>query len=243
MFFPDKIKSIRPTDKVLEVGPGAMPYHRSDVLLEKKFEETEWFSQSGNQKPEFAGKPVVFYDGGRFPFKDNEFDYVICSHVLEHVPNVEEFTSELKRIAKSGYIEFPTIYYDYIYNYDVHITLLLEKEGKILWIPKSETDINSFKKIQDFFKLILEIGNYDSTVHDLKHYFFQGFEWKEEFKTERVSDFNAVCYDIPINIKKIINQDKERVLKLEERIKSIEKSQSYKLATKLSRLYSFLKTK
>ena len=39
---------------------------------------------------------------------DKEFDYVVLSHVLEHVQNIKEFTSEVERIAKAGYIELPT---------------------------------------------------------------------------------------------------------------------------------------
>ncbi len=45
---------------------------------------------------------------GKLPFKDKEFDYVILSHVMEHVPNLIEFKNEIERIAKSGYIELPT---------------------------------------------------------------------------------------------------------------------------------------
>ena len=44
----------------------------------------------------------------KIPFKDKEFDYVILSHVLEHVPNLLEFVSEIERISKAGYIELPT---------------------------------------------------------------------------------------------------------------------------------------
>jgi len=44
----------------------------------------------------------------KLPFKDKEFDYVILSHVLEHVPNLLEFVSEVERISKAGYIELPT---------------------------------------------------------------------------------------------------------------------------------------
>ena len=38
MFFPERIRSIRNTDRVLEIGPGGSPHPRSDILLEKKFE-------------------------------------------------------------------------------------------------------------------------------------------------------------------------------------------------------------
>ena len=44
----------------------------------------------------------------KLPFSDKEFDYVILSHVLEHVPNLIDFTKEVVRISKSGYIELPT---------------------------------------------------------------------------------------------------------------------------------------
>jgi len=44
----------------------------------------------------------------KLPFNDKEFDYVILSHVLEHVPNLLDFASELERISKAGYIELPT---------------------------------------------------------------------------------------------------------------------------------------
>ena len=121
MFFAEKILSIKPSDKVLEIGPGATPYFRSDVFLEKEYEtETELIAQSGHVGLLNTDKRVVTYDGFVFPFSNNEFDYVICSHVLEHVENVEMFLKEIQRVAKRGYLEFPTIYYDYIYNFPEH---------------------------------------------------------------------------------------------------------------------------
>ena len=42
------------------------------------------------------------------PFKDKEFDFVISSHILEHVENISYFISELERISSKGYIEVPT---------------------------------------------------------------------------------------------------------------------------------------
>ena len=37
-----------------------------------------------------------------YPFPDNEFDLIICRHVIEHVPDVMSFVSELHRITKQG---------------------------------------------------------------------------------------------------------------------------------------------
>ena len=47
-------------------------------------------------------------DSKKLPFEDNEFDFVIASHVIEHVEHIELFISEIQRIAKKGYLELPT---------------------------------------------------------------------------------------------------------------------------------------
>lgn len=41
-------------------------------------------------------------DATRLPFKDNSFDVVICSEVLEHIPEDKQAMSELVRIVKPG---------------------------------------------------------------------------------------------------------------------------------------------
>jgi len=46
----------------------------------------------------------VLHDLGNFPypFSDNEFETIICRHVIEHVPDVIGFVNELHRITKPG---------------------------------------------------------------------------------------------------------------------------------------------
>src|SRR5690606_30324446 len=36
------------------------------------------------------------------PFDDNSFDFILCNHVLEHIPDDEKAMRELYRILKSG---------------------------------------------------------------------------------------------------------------------------------------------
>src|ERR1035437_5921588 len=150
MFFSEKIKNILPTDRVLEIGPGADPHLRSNVLLEKKFEnENEYISQFGKDQKINTDKQIIFYDGGRFPFNDKEFDYIICSHVLEHVPDVPCFLSEIFRVGSKGYLEYPLIYYEYLYNFDVHLNYL-KFEGKCLhYMKKNKSHLDEFRPVQD----------------------------------------------------------------------------------------------
>jgi SAM-dependent methyltransferase len=46
----------------------------------------------------------VIHDLGAvpYPFADNEFDEIVCRHVIEHVPDVMALVTELHRIAKPG---------------------------------------------------------------------------------------------------------------------------------------------
>ena len=37
-----------------------------------------------------------------YPFAENEFDEIVCRHVIEHVPDVMAFVTELYRITKPG---------------------------------------------------------------------------------------------------------------------------------------------
>lgn len=199
MFFPERIVSIKPGDRVLEVGPGGTPFHRSDVLLEKSFNEDDALIQRGYASALVTDKAVIYFDGGRFPFDDLEFDYVICSHVLEHVDDVVFFTSELSRVARLGYLEFPTIYYDYIYNIPKHVQLLLynELEKTIFYMPKNESGLDFATDIQDFFFRTTFKG-YTSLIQQLKPFMFQGIEWDTSICTKRAICLGDVLYDLKL---------------------------------------------
>jgi len=56
----------------------------------------------------YKNKNFVRITDKKLPFKDNEFDFVIASHVIEHVEDFEFFIKELERISHQGYIELPS---------------------------------------------------------------------------------------------------------------------------------------
>lgn len=41
-----------------------------------------------------------FYDGKTLPFSDNNFDAVVCFEVLEHIFNIDEILTEIRRVMK-----------------------------------------------------------------------------------------------------------------------------------------------
>lgn len=52
MFFPEKMKSIKKDDVVLEIGPENTPYYRSNILLEN--EDIAKLQAGGTEKKEIA---------------------------------------------------------------------------------------------------------------------------------------------------------------------------------------------
>lgn len=194
MFFPELIKSIEVNNKVLEVGPGATPHPRSDVFLELEYGSIqERIAQSGRVGILQTEKPVVYYNGKDFPFDDNEFDYIICSHVLEHVPEPEHMISEIIRVGKKGYIEFPTIYYDYIWNIPEHITILFWTGKEIRYLFKKELHLETYRQITDFYADIIPPSS-NNLVGRGKEYLMQGFEWRNKVDIVKAEDISGVTY-------------------------------------------------
>ena len=58
-----------------------------------------------NKVPEILKLHLTLADGFKLPFKDQSFDVIISSHVLEHLSNPKEFLDEMSRVvADDGYI-------------------------------------------------------------------------------------------------------------------------------------------
>ena len=132
------------TGKLLDVGCGSKPYRSFFPAADYIGMEIHGSNHSAD----------YYYNGKTFPFPDGEFDTVLCSQVLEHVFNPDEFLSEIRRVLKPNgklILTVPFIWNeheqpnDYARYSSFGIKHLLDKNGfEVLHQQKSTTGIQCY---------------------------------------------------------------------------------------------------
>ena len=176
--FIDNLLNKNPNWKVLDIGCGYTAHKNATVICD--IQDLSNF---------YENKKFVKLNDKTFPFKDNEFDFVITSHVIEHVEDVSFFIKELQRVSNKGYIELPTILED---------NLVFENKKDHLWHTEFDDDENRLiisKKIQ-FLEPLLTV----SSSKKFLNYFRQSLVL--ELFWEQSIEFNIIEKNIS-NLKKI----------------------------------------
>jgi hypothetical protein len=106
------LKLIQPTDKVLDVGGGAGAFPRADAVIDILDYDSR-YSGVKDKQPENYSREDWYVGDLCSPevwerISDKQFDFVLCSHVLEDVRDPVFVCSQLVRVAKAGYIEVPS---------------------------------------------------------------------------------------------------------------------------------------
>ena len=121
---------------VLDVGSGDKPHWRADVLLDR-YVGAEHSGQRSGAKEARVDRPLFDADAADMPFADGAFDYVICSHVLEHVERPDLVIAELSRVARAGYIEVPEAASAKIVDFPSHLWWVTLDDGVLVFTAKS----------------------------------------------------------------------------------------------------------
>ena len=82
---------------ILDIGCGYRAHKKASVIA-----DIQDFSNF------YEKRKFIQIKDKHLPFQDKEFDFVIASHVIEHVEDFEFFIKELERITPKGYIELPS---------------------------------------------------------------------------------------------------------------------------------------
>jgi SAM-dependent methyltransferase len=104
---------IAPHELVLDVGSGGWPFKRADHLADKFPDSTSHRVGTATRDE----RPFFVVDLEHLPFRDGAYDFVFCSHVLEHMDEPGRAIRELARVGRRGYIEVPTRLSDVMFNF------------------------------------------------------------------------------------------------------------------------------
>lgn len=120
---------IGPDDLVLDLGSGQDPHPRANILCDKFIvDNSERSCGSGL----LVDRPLVLADATTTPFPDNAFDFVFCSHLLEHMDRPEALLQELQRIGKRGYIETPSKVYEKLWGWHFHRWYVTVEDSRLV---------------------------------------------------------------------------------------------------------------
>ena len=156
----------------------------------------------------YPNKTFIKLTEKKLPFKDKEFDFVIASHVMEHVDDIEFFISELERVSQQGYIELPTMLED---------NLVFENKKDHIWhmdFDDVELKLLISRKIQ-YFEPILTV----SSIKELNKIFRKSFilelywENKIDYEVKKLSNENNYRISILNLLKKYFSKRLRMFLK------------------------------
>tara|TARA_B100000963_G_scaffold302788_1_gene275828 strand:- start:5793 stop:6434 length:642 start_codon:yes stop_codon:yes gene_type:complete len=139
--FIDNLLEKNQSWKILDVGCGYSAHKNASVICD--IQDLSNF---------YKNKNFIRLENNILPFEDKEFDFVIASHVIEHVRDVKTFLSELERVSSKGYIELPTILED---------NLVFENKNDHIWHTEFDDDekkINISSKLQ-YIEPILTVSS------------------------------------------------------------------------------------
>lgn len=125
-----ELPNLPPHFRVADVGPGRYPLRRADVFID---------AHEGPLANVPEGRETLLADiTGGFPMiGDKAFDYVWCSHVMEHLDDPAAAAATLSRIAKAGTMVVPSAVKEAMFNFE-------EAEHQWLILPHPQTNIPIF---------------------------------------------------------------------------------------------------
>ncbi len=168
IIFSESVKGGR----LLDFGCGSKPYK---FLF--KVDKYIGIDYENEGHPHDEEQIDVFYDGGKLPFKDAEFDYVLCTEVFEHLFDLDDKLVEFNRVLKDNGLMFVTC--PFVWN---------EHE-----IPYDYARYTSFALNDKFKKKGFEVVSYNKGGTFIETYtqiFFLYFSKKDtKFKSDKIGIF------------------------------------------------------
>lgn len=181
---------IRPDDFVIDVGCGANPLGRANLLVERFIGCS---AERGLKLTPLLDRPAIMSDASKLPFKDNGVDFLVSRHMIEHLEEPEIVMEEFSRVAKRGMLQCPRTLWEKIRGFDVHRWFINVEDGVLVFREKErvhfDEEISSFFWEMDF--------NKD----------FQRFMWRNIHQFELIYEWSgSIRYKVHRNSGKMVRR-------------------------------------
>jgi len=100
--------------RLLDVGCGNSPFRH---LLDPAVAQYQGVDVAAAADFGYQNPDTVYYDGRVLPFPDASFDAVLCTEVVEHIPDPTETIREIRRVLKPGGLLIVTIPWSARFHY------------------------------------------------------------------------------------------------------------------------------
>ncbi|HEY8224448.1 MAG TPA: methyltransferase domain-containing protein [Pyrinomonadaceae bacterium] len=118
---------------VIDVGCGHMPNMRANILADKFLVD----DAERHQPLALDERPFIVCDALHLPFQNSSVDYIICSHLAEHMEEPEALFVELTRVAHAGYIECPARMREILHGWEFHRWYVEVHDDKLIFEEKT----------------------------------------------------------------------------------------------------------
>ena len=171
--------------RVLDIGCGAKPYKKYLVA------STEYIGM--DESKEIA--PDVLGKSDKVPFSDGYFDSVLCTELLEHLPEPQDTLIEVKRVLKkSGYL-YLTVPQEWCLHYEPRDYFRFTKYGIKYLLEKNGLEVISIERLGGIFSLlgqrIVDVS-WQLLVKVIKHIF--GLKYAERVASVLCMPFSLAFY-------------------------------------------------
>lgn len=201
---------IKPGYKILDLGSGIeqhrmFHYSKARIIVHVDIRELD----SSVQLEENEVFTSFNLDKVKFPFNDDEFDYVVASHVLEHTEDPVVICNEIQRIGKAGYIGSPSIFTEIFWNWSEHRWIIIPVHDILHFISKHRNLVTDFGS---FFHDICR-GNVIFDKHRMKEInlkmMYVRHIWKNELKIKVHNSIDNIS-ELFLGLNKVTTTNEKR---------------------------------
>lgn len=198
----DILEALPENYNIVDIGGSCAPFKKANYMIDIiPYEEINWAQAKGISEPRLKKENYTQFDicsRAQWPYADKQFDYSVCSHVLEDIRDPLWVCSEIIRTSKAGYIEIPSRLYETTFGIEMknlsgaaHHRWVIDLQGNKIRFTMKYMQIHT-KAVNK------NRGTYNKSNDDM----YLKLEWENDFEYfENFMDSGKLIFEYFLNEK------------------------------------------